>query len=394
MTNRTGIAVKYNVLIADDDEHLRDLLKLMFQDSFKLQFAETAEEAFKLINQNEFQFIILDIHLPDKTGLDVCRQINTLPKDSRPEVVILSGDSDDAVVKEAYELGVGDYICKPFNVTGFHERMLRFSADLEKIAALEKQDANIQSVTETVMKQAASYGNALELVSKLNSCHDAETLCITVLQNLLAQGFHCAIQVRSKDECLAIDVDVSECSEIELQIFDLLKSKGRVYNFRKRCIFNDEHVSILVKNMPHEGTQSYDSIIDVAAKLVPAINARYVSICEHNSLVAAKNALTHTLSVLSEGVEQMEGEKRKLLENIEMHIGLSFHQLDLNEDQESFFLNLIEREIRSREESNKLDTIQEMIAGCVDSIQILEPDNRHSPSLGKNGSSADDVELF
>lgn len=385
--------MKQNVLIADDDQHLRDLLKIMFQERFCLDFAETAAETLKKITSQQFQFIILDIHLPDKTGLDVCREINTLPEDNRPSVVILSGDSDDAVVKEAYELGVGDYICKPFNVTAFHERMSRFSRDLEKIAALQQQDANIQNITETLMKQAASYGNALELISRLNSCHNAEALCTTVLKNLQGQGFNCAIQVRTADEVFSFDVDVTECSEIELQIFDLLKSKGRIYNFGKRCIFNDEHVSILVKNMPSEGTQSYDSMLDVAAKLIPAINARYISICEHHALVKARDSLQQALTVLSEGVTEMESEKKQLLENIEMQIGLSFHQLHLDENQEAFFLNLIEREIRSREDGNKLDTIQQMIADCVDSIHIEEQEKSQSPA-SQDDSDDDGLELF
>lgn len=47
--------MKHEVLIADDDEHLRDLLNLMFQDSFDLQFAETAGQTLDLIKQNTFQ---------------------------------------------------------------------------------------------------------------------------------------------------------------------------------------------------------------------------------------------------------------------------------------------------------------------------------------------------
>lgn len=387
--------MKHEVLIADDDEHLRDLLNLMFQDSFDLQFAETAGQTLDLIKQNTFQFVILDIHLPDKTGLDVCRSVNELPKEKRPHIVILSADSDDAVVKEAYELGVGDYIVKPFNVTAFYERLIRFSQDIEKITALEEQDATIQSMTETVMKQAASYGNGLELISRLNTCHDAKSLCDAVLQNFLSQGFHCAVQVRTPDEVMSFDVDVSECSDIELQIFELLRNKGRIYNFGKRCIFNDEHVSILIKNMPHQGTQTYDSMVDVAAKLIPAINTRFISICEHNSLVKAKNSLSQALAMLSEGVNEMEMEKRQLMENIEMQIGLSFHQLDLDEQQESFFLNMIEREIRTREESGKLDRIQGVISNCVDSIKIMEHDEEEKPEQQQpGGSNTDDVELF
>lgn len=386
--------MKHDVLIADDDEHLRDLLQLMFQDSFALQFAETAGQALDLIGTTKFHFMILDIHLPDKTGLDVCRSVNQLAPEQQPQIVILSADTEDLIVKEAYELGVGDYIAKPFNVTAFHERMLRFSRDLDKIAALQRQDEDIQSMAETVMKQAASYGNALELVSRLNSCHNAESLTDTVLQNFVAQGFHCAIQVRTLDETLSFDVDVKECSDIELQIFDLLKNKGRIFNFGKRCIFNDEHVSILVKNMPSEGTSSYDSMLDVAAKLIPAINARFISICEHNSLVEAKNSLTEAVTMLSEGVTEIEAEKRQLMENIEMQIGLSFHQLDMDEKQEAFFLNMIERELRSREESTKLDKIQTMITHCVESINIMEHDEDDKESSAAQADSGEDIELF
>lgn len=387
--------MKHDVLIADDDDHLRELLKMMFQDSFELQFAENATEAEEKIGKTNFQFMILDIHMPDKTGLDVCRSINKLPAEQRPEIVILSADSDDAIVKEAYELGVGDYICKPFNVTGFHERMLRFSRDIEKIEALKKQDADIVNMTETVMKQAASYGNGLELISKLNFCHNAAQLADTVLQNFLAQGFHCAIQLRGAEEQYSQDVDEQQCSEIELQIFEILKSKGRIYNFGKRCIFNDEHVSILVKNMPKEGTQSYDSLLDVAAKLIPAINARYMAICEHQSLILARDSLTEAMAMLSEGVHAMETEKKQLMESIEMQIGMSFHQLHLDEEQEAFFLNMIEKEIRSREESDKLDKLQSLIGDCVSHITVMEePEDLNSEEPKKGENSADDIELF
>ena len=70
------------------------------------------------------------LHLPGKSGIDICREINEMEVKDRPHIVILSADTNDAIVKEAYELGVGDYICKPFNVTAFQERMLRFSRDI------------------------------------------------------------------------------------------------------------------------------------------------------------------------------------------------------------------------------------------------------------------------
>jgi hypothetical protein len=110
--------------------------------------------------------------------------------------------------------------------------------------------------------------------------------------------------------------------------------------------------------------------------------------------VEAKNSLTQALSVLSEGVNEMEMEKWQLMENIEMQIGMSFHQLDMDEDQEQFFLNMIEREIRSREESGKLDKIQGMISDCVESINIMEHDEDDESDTTPHENNGDDVELF
>ena len=90
----------------------------------------------------------------------------------------------------------------------------------------------------------------------------------------------------------------------------------------------------------------------------------------------------------------MELEKRQLMENIEMQIGMSFHQLDLDETQETFFLNMIEREIRSREESSKLDKIQDVISNCVSSINILEDEENNKEEQKPADGGAEDVELF
>ena len=55
--------MKHDILIADDDEHLREMLELMFSDNFTIHFAETGQQTIDAILKNAFQFIILDIHL-------------------------------------------------------------------------------------------------------------------------------------------------------------------------------------------------------------------------------------------------------------------------------------------------------------------------------------------
>lgn len=389
--------MKHDVLIADDDEHLREVLDLMFKDKFNLSFSETGQETLDKIQSHAFHFIILDIHLPGKSGIDICREIKNMPPEKRPHVVILSADSNDTIVREAYELGVGDYICKPFNVTAFQERMMRFSRDIEIIEELQNRDKepviddDFKQMAETAMMQAASYGSGLEIISRLNNCHSIESLANELMNSLLHQEFHTAVQLRTHDTVHSFDVDVQECSDIEMQIFDLLKSHGRIYHFGKRSIFNDEHISILVKNMPKVGTRSYDALLDLAAKLVPAVNARFMSLCEHMSLLETKESLNKALALLAEGIGQMEKDKKELMEAIESNISLSFHKLNMDEEQEQFFIDMIEKEIRQREDNTQMDELQSLIKNCADSLEIMEKDE---PEETNSEVSSADVELF
>lgn len=384
--------MKHDILIADDDEHLREMLELMFSDKFNIHFAETGQKTIDSVLKSEFQFIILDIHLPGKSGIEICREINEMDLERQPQIVILSADSNEKTVREAYELGVGDYICKPFNVTAFKERMLRFSRDIDKIRDLENKDSDIQSIAETVMKQAAAYGNGLELLGRLNNCRTPKSFANELLLFMHNQGFHTAIQLRSKTQIYSFDVDENSCSDIEMQIFDLLKTHGRIYHFGKRSIFNDKHVSILVKNMPFTGTLSYDVLLDLLAKLIPAIDARFISVCEHKVLLDTREALNQTMTSISENLQEFELEKRHMMEAIESKVAMSFHKLQLDEEQEAYFVELIEKEITQRETSDHFDKVQKSIANCAKALsEVDEP----QPSPSSSGySDTDEIELF
>lgn len=391
MTSGEGSSLKHDILIADDDEHLREVLDMMFRDSFTIHFAETGQETIEAIKRQDFHFIILDIHLPGKSGIEICREVSTLEIAKQPQIVILSADSNEKLVREAYELGVGDYICKPFNVTAFKERMLRFSRDIDKIRELESKDSDIKGIAETVMMQSASYGSGLELIARMNKCHTARTLANELLMYLLNQGFHSAVQLRSNTRTYSYDVDVNECSDIEMQIFDLLKAHGRIYHFGKRSIFNDHHISILIKNMPLAGTRSYDTLLDLLAKMVPAIDTRFIAICEHQALLETKSKLNKTMALIGKSVERLDSEKREMLESIESKVAHSFHQLHLDEEQEAYFVDLIETEITKRESTDELDTIMTMISSCCDSLDVVDEKPKEPVS---DEAKDTDIELF
>lgn len=384
--------LKQKILIADDEEEIREILQSMFEDDFELYFAKTGKEVLEKLAEHP-QLVILDIHFPDIPGIDLCKHIDKIETDLKPSVVVLTGDISDEIVKKAYQFGATDYIGKPFNVITFHERIIRLSKDIENLRELRRKDRDISSLAQTAMKQSASYGRALELVAKLNSCNSVQEIMQAVAKNLLSQDLSIAIQLRSDTDIFSYDVDTGECSDIELQVFNVLKEHGRIYHFGRRSIFNDQHVSILIKNMPFKGTLSYDAILDVAAKLILAVNSRFIALLEHQTLMMTREKLKSAMEMLNQGINNVELERQDLMKRLELQIGLSFHELDMTEDQEQFFVNLINTEIRAKQNNNNLVSLKELIVTCVDAMAINAPDSVNTPPQ-QSDTSDDDVELF
>jgi DNA-binding NtrC family response regulator len=101
------------ILIVDDEENVRALLKVVLDDpAYLLQFSACAAEAMERIRAQDYDLAIVDKNLPDGSGLDLLREAQKL-QPQLAAIVITAYSSYDTVV-EAMRLSVFDYIEKPF----------------------------------------------------------------------------------------------------------------------------------------------------------------------------------------------------------------------------------------------------------------------------------------
>lgn len=382
---------KNHILIAEDDAVLLELVQSLLEPHFHISCAKSGTEALERINETAFLFVILDIHLPGMSGLEVCESLQQKPASQRPHVVILSGDAEPDKIRQAYRLNVDDYILKPVNGLGFVQRMCRLERDLVYLHNLQSQEGQAKDMAHTAMTQAAGYGGAFDLVSKLNSCASAEEVARCVAKDMQANGYFVAVEIRGFDRTIHHDVDTEACSEVELKIFELLHSQGRIYAFGKRCIFNDTMISILVKNMPEQGSRESDLLLDVAAKLMPAIDLRLQALRNELALKDTTVSLKDALSLFSTGVSEMETRKQRLLHEMESKISEGFHQLGLSEEQERYFIVLVEEIMDKNAEDGNFGKLNDLLVGCHQNIQRCLQENNNS---AKAQEPDQDVELF
>ena len=103
---------KTSVLIVDDEPHIRKLVKVNLEArDYTVQEAGTGQEALSLFAQQAFDLVILDLVLPDMSGIEVCAQIR---EQSDVAIIVLSARGEEELKVEALDAGADDYVTKPF----------------------------------------------------------------------------------------------------------------------------------------------------------------------------------------------------------------------------------------------------------------------------------------
>jgi two-component system phosphate regulon response regulator PhoB len=118
------------VLIIEDEPDIRKTIDYnLSKESFKVFQAGSIAEGEKSISDNSPDVIILDLMLPDGSGLTLCRDIKSDDKTKHIPVILLTAKADEVDRVIGFELGADDYVTKPFSV---RELILRVKAILKR----------------------------------------------------------------------------------------------------------------------------------------------------------------------------------------------------------------------------------------------------------------------
>ena len=117
-----GIILKYKLLIVEDEPRMREIINDYFSvKDFSLREAKNGTEALEILENNEFDIILLDIMMPKTDGLSVCKKVRLK---SEVPIIFLTAKSDEDDKLYGYNLGADDYITKPFSLPVLYAKVV------------------------------------------------------------------------------------------------------------------------------------------------------------------------------------------------------------------------------------------------------------------------------
>lgn len=206
-----------NVLVVDDDPSIhRLLIEMLGSAQFSVHSASTGTEALQAASNQQFDIILLDVCLPDFSGLDTLRR---LKGDAVPAgVVMISGDDDAETIVEAMHLGALDYLVKPLVL----DKVMATVALAARTSSLERENRRLSRKLEVLASGAGMIGcsaPARRLSGALRRV--AESDATVLIEGKPGSGKTMAADVihknsrRSNGELLSLSSDTLSAESIE-----------------------------------------------------------------------------------------------------------------------------------------------------------------------------------
>ena len=179
------------ILLIEDEPDIRKTLEYnIAREGYDVITAPSLSEGRNHLNSSSFSLILLDLMLPDGSGLDLCREIKSDKEKVATPIIILTAKDDEVDKVVGFELGADDYVTKPFSV---RELILRIKAVLKRG---DRKQENLE-----VQRQ---FGDLLIDVDSHEVFVNDQSITLTALEfKLLRQLVDRRGRVQSRDQLLS-----------------------------------------------------------------------------------------------------------------------------------------------------------------------------------------------
>ena len=186
----TGKMEKSNLpqlLVVDDSEMNREILKEILGKEYRILEACDGEEALKMLEQygTEISLVLLDIIMPKMDGFEVLAYMNRDKWIEDIPVIMISSEGSESYIRRAYELGASDYISRPFDTKVVYQRVINM------IKLYAKQRRLIHLVTDQIYEKEKNNRMMTGILSQIVEFRNGESglhvLHINILTQLLLE---------------------------------------------------------------------------------------------------------------------------------------------------------------------------------------------------------------
>jgi DNA-binding NtrC family response regulator len=298
MVDQDPVKMTSRILVVDDDEAIRDALKIILEDDFDVVCVDSGPKALAAIKQQQFDLAFLDVVMPEMDGIETLRRIKAY--DKALDVIMISAVDRAQEATDSIRLGAYDYVTKPFDheiILNRLEKLLQ-KQQLAKQVRFHKSQADHKIAETRIISRSKKMNAVLDLISKVAAT--SSNVLITgesgTGKELVARAIHNESR-RKENPFVALNCAAIPAELMEAELFG--HEKGAFTGAHKQVIGKFEYA--------HQGTIFLDEISSLKpefqAKLLRFVQEReFTRVGSHKLIQVDVRIVVATNSSLDEMV--------------------------------------------------------------------------------------------
>lgn len=267
---------KIHVLIADDEPLNLELMEEILEDDYHVDCVTSGQECLTFLQENEPDVLLLDVAMPNMDGYQVCKAIKADDDISLPVIFVSArGSIEDRLL--GYEAGGDDYLVKPFNCDELLAKVQSMVTFVNQHKEFDTQLQSARDMSMMVLTNSGEMGVIVNFIRQTFECEDVKSLSEAAFEALEQLDLHGTVQFFDDNETFDTYDSSGSYKPVEAELLELARSKGRIFNFNQRSIFNFQNSALLIKNMPQD-EEINGRFLDHLCMLMEGLNARFVTL--------------------------------------------------------------------------------------------------------------------
>ncbi|MEH6396406.1 response regulator [Pseudoalteromonas sp.] len=352
-------------ILAVDDEpfNLEIIEEILLDLEFELKMVNSGPECLATVEDFAPQVILLDVSMPQMNGYEVCRKLKANPSTAHIIVMFVSARGTVEERMEGYSVGGEDYIVKPFGHDELRSKLRILNQVLIDKENLEQQVEDATSTAFNAMANSSEMGQIVNYIENIGTINNSKALGDALVHCLKSFDLQSNVEFRTPFSAPQHFSLNGTCSPIVIELFDMLKHKGRLHEFSHRILVNYELISLLILNMPDHDPDKHGRIRDHVCFIVSVTEQQLRAIMTREALQLQQSKLNDAITMVNSkfhGLIDLLNDNRKnneaVFKRLQEELEERIPSMGLDEDQEVFIYRKVDEAIQNsvaREESVK-----------------------------------------
>lgn len=362
------------IMIVDDAADNRLLLEMMLDDDYDLVEADSGESCLAAVEKQIPDLILLDVTMPGMSGFEVCVHLRKQAETKHLPIIFVSALDSIQDRLEGFEAGADDYLTKPVDAEALFNKISTCLQHQKKVTDAKSEASDAMHIAMEAMTTSSELGQIVQFVKNVQSIKTSAAVGESIQSIAREFSLNTSVMITTGlKEFIGCQSDSIEARVLE----EVSKTKERMVSIGIRTIIRNDHVTLLIKDMPLDDENRCGRLKDHLAVLMDIANGHLLTLKAQSTVNQQRKDFINRIISIAEEQTKKTGKQihahqeasQLIMTGMINALESMLFGLGLDDDQENKLMDLVNKTssqlLETNDSTKDLDAELGVIVECL-----------------------------